>query len=409
MSEFYKDRYDVIIIGASLAGLSTALVLANKGLDVLVLEQHNLPGGVATSYIRGKEEFEASLHEMMSIGPKEHPMMVRSFLEEYDVDVEWVRIKDAFHLISKDIDFTLTPSHCGDYGFVAKQIADYCSDKDGSIYKKLEDLFLLSKKIKDASDDLTFNHVSNFKIMKSYPELISYGGYSVKEVFDKFGLDKKTQDILSAYWIYLGSPINELPFVPYAYLLADYLGYGAYIPKHTSYELSLRLCEKVMELGIQVEFSQKVAKIRTKNRKIVGITLENGTSIDADIVVCGAYPHVVYKHMIEPLSDVDKKALKMVNAMETGVSCFSLVMLLDDDYQNLGIKDYSTFVTNNELDTSYTFESGYHISNWDFLTAVCPNVIIKDASRKGTCIYSITYLPHGLSLKDLKAEEYESF
>ena len=164
-----------------------------------------------------------------------------------------------------------------------------------------------------------------------------------------------------------------------------------------------------MGLGIQVEFSQKVAKIRTKNRKIVGITLKNGTSIDADIVVCGAYPHVVYKHMIEPLSDVDKKALKMVNAMETGVSCFSLVMLLDDDYQNLGIKDYSTFVTNNELDTSYTFESGYHISNWDFLTAVCPNVIIKDASRKGTCIYSITYLPHGLSLKDLKAEEYESF
>ena len=40
--KFYKDHYDVIVIGGALAGLSSALMLADKGLDVLVLERHNL-------------------------------------------------------------------------------------------------------------------------------------------------------------------------------------------------------------------------------------------------------------------------------------------------------------------------------------------------------------------------------
>ena len=74
--KFYKDHYDVIVIGGALAGLSSALMLADKGLDVLVLERHNLPGGIATSFVRGGIEIEAALHEMMSIGPEGNRLKV---------------------------------------------------------------------------------------------------------------------------------------------------------------------------------------------------------------------------------------------------------------------------------------------------------------------------------------------
>ena len=85
--KFYKDHYDVVIIGGALAGLSAALQLQQKGInDILILEKHNLPGGLATSYVRNGIEIEATLHEMMSIGSKEDRLKVGTFFDECGID-----------------------------------------------------------------------------------------------------------------------------------------------------------------------------------------------------------------------------------------------------------------------------------------------------------------------------------
>ena len=95
----FEDSYDVIVIGGALAGLASALTLCSKGKKVLVLEQHNLPGGVATSFVRGGIEIEATLHEMMSIGPKECPLKIRNFFDDMGVDIEWLRVPDAYRFV----------------------------------------------------------------------------------------------------------------------------------------------------------------------------------------------------------------------------------------------------------------------------------------------------------------------
>ena len=104
MQKYYKDHYDVVIIGASLAGLSAALTLLEKGYDVLVLEQHNLPGGVATSFVRGGIELEASLHEMLSIGSETCPLKIRKFLTKNNIHVDWVRVPIAYRYVSNKLD-----------------------------------------------------------------------------------------------------------------------------------------------------------------------------------------------------------------------------------------------------------------------------------------------------------------
>ena len=83
---FYKEHYDVVIVGCALAGMAAALQLQQKGVkDILILEKNNMPGGVATDFVRNGFEIEASLHEMMSIGPKDKRMVVGAWFDEVGV------------------------------------------------------------------------------------------------------------------------------------------------------------------------------------------------------------------------------------------------------------------------------------------------------------------------------------
>ena len=51
-----SKQYDVIVIGAGNGGLAAAATCAKAGLSTLLLERHNIPGGSASSFVRGSFE-----------------------------------------------------------------------------------------------------------------------------------------------------------------------------------------------------------------------------------------------------------------------------------------------------------------------------------------------------------------
>ncbi|MBU3918241.1 NAD(P)-binding protein, partial [bacterium] len=105
--------YDVIVIGAGNGGLTSAATLAQKGVKVLVLEQHNIPGGCATSFCRGRFEFEVALHQLSGLGTAKKPGPLRGLLTKLDVmdKLEFVQMTDLYRMqiIPEDLSITLKP------------------------------------------------------------------------------------------------------------------------------------------------------------------------------------------------------------------------------------------------------------------------------------------------------------
>jgi phytoene dehydrogenase-like protein len=127
-----RAGYDCVVIGAGNGGLAAAAQLAAAGARVLVLEQHTLPGGFATSFVRGRFEFEAALHQFADIGSPVLRGDVRKFLEDnLGVYLDWVGVPEAYRLIltdpGEDLDVTM-PYGVQDYIDALEREVPGCRD-----------------------------------------------------------------------------------------------------------------------------------------------------------------------------------------------------------------------------------------------------------------------------------------
>ena len=173
---FYKDHYDVVIIGGALAGMAAALQLQAKGVrDILILEKHNMPGGVATDYMRDGFEIEASLHEMMSIGPKGKRLKVGQFFDDMGVDIDWLPVPEPYRVVvpSEGIDTVL---HDG-YEHMARDIDAACP----GTYDKVLAFIRLCRRVYDSMDVISVTPMSKLRMLREHPDFVRVAGYSASE------------------------------------------------------------------------------------------------------------------------------------------------------------------------------------------------------------------------------------
>ena len=399
----FKDHYEVVIIGGGLAGMACALQLQAKGIkDILILEKHNMPGGLATDFVRNGFEIEATLHEMMSIGTEKEPLKVGQFFRDMGIDIDWLPVPECYRVVlpNSNIDVTM---HDG-YERAAREV-------DAAVpgtFEKVFELLKLCRRVYDSMNILSVTPMSKVSMLLKHPDFVKTVGYSATEVIDTFGLPKKAVEILTPYWIYVGNRMDDLPFTIYAFLMADYFT-GSYVCKGFSHEMSIKMENKVEENGAQFEFRQEVEKILVKNGKVTGVRTSTGYEINADYVVSAAYPNKVYTQMIEPLSEVPEGAIKMVNGRALSVCPVSVVMMLEGTPEELGITNYSTF-SGDTMDTNEIWENYQQLEKpFNYITTICLNIANPDCAPKGYTQLSITALPLNEPFKAVTEENYYDF
>lgn len=401
-------KYDVVVVGAGNAGLSAAVQMALSGKKTLLIEQHNLPGGCASSFRRGRFEIEPSLHELCDLGPEENPGDVRNIFSQYGVKVDWIRVPDCFRVISKysdgsPMDVTM-PS--GIEAFIDK-MEEYVPGSR----PKMTELFDLFQEVLDgiAYISASSGHADSGVLKEKYPNMLRTGAYPSKKVFDALKLPEKCQDILSVYWSYLGVDMERLAFVHYAAMVHKYISRSAYIPAHTSHEISTALTERFRELGGEIWFNCRADEFLFDGDRCCGVKTSLGT-VECSYVLANINPDIVYGKMI-PKSLVPEREKKLAAArgQNYGARMFTAYFCLDKSAEELGIKDYSIFLpsTADSAEEYRCIMSG--IKNNDYSIFLCYNIANPEASSEGTCICSFTTMCTPADWNNLKPEEYVRF
>ena len=326
-------------------------------------------------------------------------LKVGKFLEDMGVHIDWLKVPECYHASLPGIEVTLHPG----FETFAREID---AEVPGT-YDKVMKVLSLCNTVFDSVNELSIHPMSKVQMLLKHEAFVKTAGYSTQEVLDTFGLPQKVLDLLAPYWIYVGSGFKDLPFTIFSVLMADYIGYGSYIPRKFSHEMSLKMAERAEELGVQIEYRQHVEKILVKDGKVYGVRTARGDEIHADYVISAAYPNKVYTSMIKPISEVPEKALKMVNGRRLSLTAFSVIMILDQTAEELGIKDYSIF-HGDTMDTDELYNDLAGLGPYRYLTCICHNIGNEDATPEGTCSFSITTLPRVDGWKTVSADDYDA-
>ncbi len=380
-------EYDAVVIGAGNGGLMAALTLAKKGKKVLLLERHNVPGGFATSFVRGRFEFEASLHELCDFGTEGNEGGLRALFRELGVldKLSFVTVGEAYRAITLDTgeDYSMP---FGVEAYIDK-MEEYCPGSRES----METFFALADETAAAVAYLgEARGKPDTEVLKSkYPNFMRTASYPVDKVLKAIKMPEKAQRILGVYWSYLGAGTDHLSFTHYAIMTRLYIKLGAQIPTTRSHGISMALADEILASGGDIWYQSEVVKLLTSEGHVSGVRLADGTEIKTRHVISNAMPHNVYGRMVEK-KDIPENQIKKANWRELSGRGYSMFLGLNRSAEELGLNNYSYFIYHT-LDSSKEFELMKSFCPGSQVT-VCLNNAIKDCSPEGTTIMYFTSL-----------------
>ncbi|MCC6094017.1 MAG: NAD(P)/FAD-dependent oxidoreductase [Eubacterium sp.] len=391
------ERYDVIVIGAGNGGLSAAVTTAQAGLKTLVLERHNLPGGSATSFVRGRFEFEAALHELCDLGTSEHPGTVRKLFEQYGADVDWRIEQKLFHLIvPNDLDLVL-PTGIEPFCAKMEELVPGC---EPSVRKLLD----LGKLAGEAQSYAMKPNASKLVMMTKYADFLRMASCTTDEGMEAIGMPKKAQNILNTYWCYLGAAPDQLDFLTTCQMIYKYVYYNPGMPNKKSHNLSLTLESTLRKSGGEIWYNSEVVQILIENNSAKGVVLKNGKTILAKHIIADCSPAAVYGKMIADDVPRPEIPLRLANARSIALELETMYIGLNRSAEELGIDTYSTIIMSDE-DPEVTFTKSNGTDKGTFI-ANCLNLIIPDSSPKGTCTLFLTTFGDSSFWGKVKPEDY---
>ncbi|WP_299886638.1 NAD(P)/FAD-dependent oxidoreductase [uncultured Lacinutrix sp.] len=403
-----NTKYDTIIIGSGVGGLAAAICLSRAGKKVLVLEQHDVPGGWCHSFYLNGDRFTPGVHYVGLVGDG---LSTSELYEGLGIanDMAFYRQNpDAFeHCWIGDERF----DYPADFKTFENRLIERFPQEKKNIIKYLKLVTNVGKqlgllpKVRGLWQQITIPFRTK--------HMGKYAPFSLKRVIGWHIKDPLLQRILNIQFGDHGLAPAKASFVLHAAIMYHY-HVGGFYPMGGGGAIVKAMTNAIKTRDGVIKTSTPVKRILIENgkkrKKAIGVELANGDQIFAKQIISNADPGITYQKLIgeDYLSNKLKRKLD-----KTKYSCTSLMLFLtvDMDVRKAGLDSGNIWrIPNEDMDYLYDdMQKKNILEGEEFSGMFISCTTLKDPisyNGKHHTLEAITYINYD-AFEDFKDENIE--
>jgi all-trans-retinol 13,14-reductase len=277
------EKYDAVVIGSGMGGLTTAALLSDLGWTVCVLEQHYTAGGYTHSYERNGYEWDVGVHYIGDVGAKTRTRQMFDYLSSGKL--EWAPMDDEYDRFY--VGDKVFNTQAGKREFRDNLIRQF-PDEAKAINRYLR----LLDKVGNAMTAFALNRVLGFwQRLAMWPYfMLKSSRVLFKNTYNVLSGLTDNQDliaVLCGQWGDMGLPPKQSTFLVHSMIARHYL-YGGFYPVGGSWKIADSIIPKIQASGGDVFTYARVSQIVIEEGEVRGVEMNDGHRIECGCVISTA-------------------------------------------------------------------------------------------------------------------------
>lgn len=317
-------KWDTIVIGSGIGGLTAATALGRTGRRVLVLERHRQAGGLTQTFVRDGFRFAVGVHYLGGFGPGQPSQ--RLFAALLGDRLRMAPIDGAYDRVSFpgfSIEFDANASRYG-----AALLKAFPGEKEG-IARYVEALGEAQHALETVFAARCAPPVAGSALIwMKHRSIDRWVQRTTQQVVEECVASPQARAVLSARWGDYGSPPSESSFALHAAVMRQYLD-GAWYPIGGPAAFAREFGAAIEANGGEVRTSAEVAAIEVQKGRVAGVRLTDGQKIAAECVVSDIGIRNTLRRL--PSQEIDYRWAEEGFALEPSVGFVGLYLGLEGD------------------------------------------------------------------------------